>query len=278
VTGSPGHAADEPEDATSAGMGSGMTFTVRPRRTAAAARPVRHRPGLARRGPRDHHRDRRAARRRRRPHVRSASGGVPDTYYGETPRRDGVVPLLLESRARSRTAGARCRSRAALDVAGARWRRRSAITGPRSARSTSPSTTWSASDTECPFATCRRAGRDPAHGPSRWARRPAVVAERARRASDFPASRQARRPGRRRDPRGGARRVPGPIRATQHRLDPVGALALLPSWAPRRGAIEQPFPAGRLDQLRTCRRDPGCPWWRTRAPSRSRTSMGWWGS
>ncbi len=134
------------------------------------------------------------------------------------------------------------------------WRRRSAITGPRSARSTSPSTTWSASDSECPVrGPARRAGEIPPTDFTLGIDEPAVVAERARRASDFPASRSSSAGLADVETLEAVRAVyPGPIRVDANTgWTPDGALALLPELErPRRELIEQPFPAGRLDTLR----------------------------
>ena len=104
------------------------------------ARPVPDRPDGPRHGRRRDDGRRRASRRP----VPGASSGwgraIPDRFYGETPETMAAVfPLLLD--------GDRCgraRTRPVWSRPTGPWTGRSAATAPRSARSTSPSTTSSA--------------------------------------------------------------------------------------------------------------------------------------
>lgn len=188
---------------------------------------------------------------------RGIGEGFPDPYYGETPdTMAAVLPLLLEA-VRPLAAdlrGTRDGARAALDEAGLRMA--DAIRGHGAAKC--------ALDTALHDLVGRRLGV-PVHEllgvvgevpPTDFTLgidAPDVVAERARRAADFPALKIKV---------GGPADVgtleavravyDGPIRVDANTAwTPEGALALLPDLV-RLGVelVEQPFPPRRLDQMR----------------------------
>ena len=219
----------------------------------AAARPVRDRARVARRGPRATTVRRRAPRRRRRPGRPGRPGrGLPGPVLRRDARDDrrpscpGCSRRSSPSRPGSGATSPRRAPRSTTRRTG--WPRPSPTTARPSAPSTSPSTTSSASGWACPIRDLL--GIDGPIPPTDFTLgidEPAVVAERARRAADFPALKvkvggPADLETRPRGARGVRRPDPG---RRQHRLVARrGRGDLLPELQ-RLGVelIEQPFPA-----------------------------------
>ena len=195
---------------------------------AAAPRPVRHRPGVARRGPVGHDRHRELRDDADGPDGPIGLGeGYPDTYYGETPATmAAVAPLLLDALGpiAADLRGSLDDVRAALEDAdgpddrGDRPPRRDQVRDRHRAPRPRRQAPRRCRSGGCSGMTATLPPTDFTLGLDE----PSVVAERAPPRGRLPGAQdQGRRRSRHRDARGGARGLRGPDpRGRQHRLEP----------------------------------------------------------